>query len=104
MRADRLLRLALLLQARGRMTADALAGELEVSVRTVYRDIEALNAAGVPVWAGSGPGGGCRLVDGYRSPLASFPGMRPSPCSPSPPPRRWATSAWVLHWPPPANA
>lgn len=54
------------------MTADALALELEVSVRTVYRDIGALNAAGVPVWAGSGPGGGCQLVDGYRSPLASF--------------------------------
>ena len=72
MRADRLLRLALLLQARGRMTASALADELEVSVRTVYRDIEALGAAGVPVFAESGPGGGCQLIESYRMPLTSL--------------------------------
>lgn len=72
MRADRLLRLALLLQSRGRMTAAALASELEVSVRTVYRDIEALSTAGVPVFAESGPGGGCQLVEGYRMPLTSL--------------------------------
>ena len=69
MRADRLVSLALLLQARGRMTAQALAGELEVSVRTIYRDIAALNAAGIPVVAEPGPGGGCRLIEGYRFPL-----------------------------------
>ena len=72
MRADRLLRLALLLQSRGRMTASALADELEVSVRTVYRDIEALGTAGVPVIAESGPGGGCELIAGYRMPLTSL--------------------------------
>ena len=72
MRADRLLRLALLLQARGRMTASALAAELEVSVRTVYRDIEALGVAGVPVFAESGPGGGCELVESFRMPLTSL--------------------------------
>jgi predicted DNA-binding transcriptional regulator YafY len=68
-RADRLVALALLLQGRGRMTATALAAELEVSVRTIYRDLEALGAAGVPVRTEAGPGGGCQLVDGYRFPL-----------------------------------
>ena len=74
MRADRLLSLVLLLQARGRATARAIAAELEVSVRTVYRDLEALAAAGVPVLTESGPGGGCRLMEGYRFPLR---GLRP---------------------------
>ena len=74
MRADRLLSLVLLLQARGRTTALVLAAELEVSVRTVYRDLEALAAAGVPVLTECGPGGGCRLMDGYRFPLR---GLRP---------------------------
>jgi predicted DNA-binding transcriptional regulator YafY len=68
-RADRLIALARLLQARGRLTALVLAAELEVSVRTVYRDLAVLSAAGVPVVTESGPNGGCWLIDGYRFPL-----------------------------------
>src|SRR5215472_5787033 len=71
-RADRLVSLVLLLQARGRMTARELAGELGVSVRTVYRDLDGLSAAGVPVFAESGPGGGCQLLDDYRFPLRAL--------------------------------
>jgi predicted DNA-binding transcriptional regulator YafY len=71
-RADRLVRLVLLLQARGQMTARSLARELEVSVRTIYRDLDALSAAGVPVRAESGPGGGCQLMDGYSFALRSL--------------------------------
>ncbi|HUP26989.1 MAG TPA: WYL domain-containing protein [Chloroflexia bacterium] len=72
MRADRLLSLLMLLQARGRMTAEQLSAELEVSERTIYRDLEALNAAGVPVLAERGPGGGCMLPERYRTNLTGL--------------------------------
>ena len=69
MRADRLVSLVLLLQSRGRVSAAALAAELRVSVRTVYRDLAALSLSGVPVLTEAGPNGGCWLLDDYAFPL-----------------------------------
>jgi len=72
MRADRLLSIILLLQTRGKMTAKALAEELEVSRRTILRDIAALSFSGVPVYSEGGHGGGIALVEEYRTTLTGL--------------------------------
>ena len=72
MRADRLIALLLLLQSRGRVTAATVAAELEVSLATARRDLEALSAAGVPLYVQSGRGGGWQLIGDARTNLSGL--------------------------------
>jgi predicted DNA-binding transcriptional regulator YafY len=72
MRADRLLKMMLLLQTRGKHTAKELAGVLEVSKRTIYRDVNALSFSGIPIYTEKGPGGGIQLIEDYRTSLTGL--------------------------------
>lgn len=72
MRADRLLQVLFLLRRHGRLPARQLAAQLEVSRRTILRDMDALSAAGVPVYSERGRGGGCVLLEGYSTDVSGL--------------------------------
>lgn len=72
MRASRLLSILILLQLQGRVRAQTLADEFEVSLRSIYRDIDELSAAGIPIQSERGPNGGFQLMEGYRQTIGNF--------------------------------
>ncbi len=80
MRASRLINILTTLQAKGLVTAEALADENDVSVRTIYRDIDALSLSGIPVYSERGSDGGYRLLDGYRVRLNGLTPAEARPC------------------------
>src|ERR1700727_2570756 len=87
MRASRLITLISLLQARGRMSTTELAAELEVSPRTVLRDLDALSSAGIPVYAARGRNGGFALLEGFTGERSGLPRRavrEPAPAGPPP--------------------
>ncbi len=87
MRAGRLVELVLILQRRGRVTAGALAAELEVSERTILRDLDELSGAGVPIYATRGPGGGFQLLDDFTQVLPDPTAWKRKSRRPGPPER-----------------
>lgn len=87
MRAGRLIELMLILQRRGRVTARDLSVELEVSERTILRDLDELSGAGVPIWATRGPGGGFELLESFGQALPDPAGWTPKRRRPGPPER-----------------
>jgi predicted DNA-binding transcriptional regulator YafY len=106
MRADRLLSIMLLLEMHQRMTAAELAKRLEVSERTILRDMDALSTAGIPLTAERGTGGGWRLMEGYRPQLTGLTGeevqslffARPSAALAELGLREASESAWLKLW------
>lgn len=97
--ASRLFSVLMLLQARGRLSAQALAAELDVSVRTIHRDIDQLSAAGVPVFAERGRLGGFQLQDGWRTRLTGLTAPKSRALFLSAWPARRPSSGWAKRWP-----